>query len=139
MSIRIAACALTLGTICAIGAAQAEPVILSADDLDGVTAAGYAYVDGYKNVDINEQIDKDVKIYKDKYIYQYVDVYGFYADADGAANCYGYGCETITYALTDVDATKFMSTSISGSEAAAEPFPIFKDGYKDDYKGHDAK
>ncbi len=130
MMSKLAIGSLALGGAMALAmAAQAEPMTLDATALDGVTAAGYAYVDGYKNVDINEDIDKHVEIYKDKYIRQYVDVYGFYADADGAANCYGYGCETITYALTDVDATKFMSTSISGSEAAAQPFPFYPDDH----------
>ena len=107
-----------LGTAMTLGTAQADPLTLTSDQMDGVTAAGYAYVDGYKNVDINERIHKKVDIYKQKYILQYVDVYGYYADADGAANCFGYGCETITYALTDTNAFKYMSTSISGSESA---------------------
>ena len=107
-----------LGTVMTLGTVQADPLTLTSDQMDGVTAAGYAYVDGYKNVDINEHINKKVDIYKQKYILQYVDVYGYYADADGAANCFGYGCETITYALTDTNAFKNMSTSISGSESA---------------------
>lgn len=126
-----------LGTAMTLSAAQADPLTLTSDQMDGVTAAGYAYVDGYKNVDINEHITKRVDILKQKYIVQYVDVNGYYADADGAANCFGYGCETITYAIADTNAFRNMSTSISGAESATNFYYDYYDkghgGYGYDY------
>lgn len=114
----------------AAGMAQAEPMKLTDDQMDTVSAAGPAYVDAYKNVDINEYITKNVNINKYKDIYQRVDLYGFYADADGAANCFGIACETITYAIADTNAFEYYSTSVSGAESAAMPFyPIRQPGY----------
>ena len=106
----------------AAGVVQAEPLTLTDSQMDGVSAAGPAYVDAYKNVDINEYIDKNVYIKKYKDIYQRVDLTGFYADADGAANCFGLACETITYAIADTNALEYYSTSVSGAESAAMPF-----------------
>jgi hypothetical protein len=114
--------AILLGSVLAAGAAQAEPLTLSGAQMDSVSAAGPAWVDAWKRVDIQENIDKKVDIYKQKYIQQKVDLFGFYADADGAANCFGVACETLTFAITDTNAFEFYSTSVSGAESAAMPF-----------------
>ena len=108
--------------IVAAGLVQAEPLTLTDSQMDRVSAAGPAYVDAYKNVDINETIHKNVYIDKYKNINQHVDLTGFYADADGAANCFGFACETITYAIADTNALEYYSTSVSGAESAAMPF-----------------
>lgn len=110
------------GVVMAAGVAQAEPLTLTGGQMDTVSAAGPAYVDAYKNVNINEYINKYVDIKKYKDIYQRVDLTGFYADADGAANCFGLACETITYAIADSNAFEYYSTSVSGAESAAMPF-----------------
>ncbi|MEZ5934150.1 MAG: hypothetical protein R3F54_19875 [Alphaproteobacteria bacterium] len=106
----------------AIGIAQAEPVVLSDGQMDVVSAAGPAWVKADKKVYIDEDINKHVDIKKYKHIKQYVDLFGYYADADGAANCFGPACETLTYAITDTNALEYYSTSVSGSESAAMPF-----------------
>ncbi|MGI9487509.1 MAG: hypothetical protein ACR2RF_16850 [Geminicoccaceae bacterium] len=112
-----------------VGVAQAEPVMLTEGQMDVVSAAGPAYVDAKKTVYIDENIHKDVKIRKHKDIYQRVDLFGFYADADGAANCFGAHCETLTFAITDTNALEYYSTSVSGSESAAMPF-VYDRGYQ---------
>lgn len=117
----------------AIGIAQAEPVVLTDGQMDVVSAAGPAWVNAEKDVYIDEQINKHVNIKKYKDIHQRVDLFGYYADADGAANCFGPACETLTYAITDTNALEYYSTSVSGSESAAMPF-YFKP-MKPDY-GH---
>ena len=105
-----------------VGVAQAEPLTLTDGQMDAVSAAGPAYVNADKHVNINENINKHVNIKKYKDIYQRVDLFGFYADADGAANCFGAHCETLTFAITDTNALQYYSTSVSGSESAAMPF-----------------
>lgn len=113
-----------------VGVAQAEPLTLTDGQMDVVSAAGPAYVDATKKVHIDENINKHVDIRKYKDIYQRVDLFGFYADADGAANCFGAHCETLTFAITDTNALEYYSTSVSGSESAAMPF-VYDRGYMD--------
>lgn len=125
---------LIAGSAMVVGVAQAEPLTLSDGQMDIVSAAGPAYVDAYKNVDIHENINKHVNIKKYKDIRQHVDLFGYYADADGAANCFGPHCETLTFAITDTNAFEYYSTSVSGSESAAMPFYYQKGhmgGYED--------
>ena len=112
-----------IGTALAISAAQAEPLTLSVDQLDQVTAAGYAFVDGTLNVRINEDINKRVWI--DKFIkkFQFVDVEGYFAEANGAANCFGsYGCQATSYGIADVHHGEGYATSVSGAEAVTDGF-----------------
>lgn len=128
---KLALSGLVLGAAMAVGTAQAEPLVLEGDDMDQVTAAGYAYVQADKYVNIDEKVRNFTDILKFKNIFQYVDVKGYFAHADGAANCYGYsGCEAGSFAITDVDYTKGMATSVSGSEAATNGFYGNVDGAK---------
>lgn len=113
---------LIAGSAMVVSVAQAEPLTLSDGQMDIVSAAGPAWVDAHKNVNINENINKHVNIKKYKDIYQRVDLFGYYADADGAANCFGPHCETLTFAITDTNALQYYSTSVSGSESSAMPF-----------------
>ncbi len=113
-----------------MGVAQAEPLTLTDDQMDAVSAAGPANIDAKKKVFIDEQINKRVDIKKRKDIYQRVDLIGYYSDADGAANCFGPHCETLTFAITDTNALEFYSTPVSGSESSAMPF-IKDRGYMD--------
>ncbi len=130
--------ALALGAMSST--ALAGPMALTDAQMDGVTAAGFAFVNAQKAVVIDEVITKVATINKEKLILQEVLVDGFYADADAGANCIGSGCQTVTYAITDansftgtetvavnildllqLDLTVPLgfSTSASGSEAAA--------------------
>ncbi|MEM9263648.1 MAG: hypothetical protein AAGA22_08725 [Pseudomonadota bacterium] len=113
---------LIAGSTMIMGVAQAEPLTLTDGQMDVVSAAGPANIDANKRVNIDERINKDVYIKKHKDIYQRVDLFGFYSDADGAANCFGAHCETLTFAITDTNALEYYSTSVSGSESSAMPF-----------------
>ena len=120
---KLAISGLVLGAAMAVGTAQAEPLTLSANDLEGVTAAGFAFVEAHKKVFIDEHIRNTTDIFKLKQVLQLVDVKGYFAHADGAANCVGFsGCEAGSFAITDVDVHKGMATSVSGSEAATSGF-----------------
>ena len=123
---------LALASVMAVGVAQAEPLTLTSNQMDGVTAGGFAFVDAFKNVNIKENIFKRVDIKKTVLKNQKVNVEGFFAEADSGANCIGFGCQSTTFTITDVDSGKFsvdrfgfpifnpgFATSVSGSEAAA--------------------
>jgi hypothetical protein len=125
---KLALSGLALGAAMAVGTAQAEPLTLSADQMDQVTAAGFGFVDfdAHLNKDIN--VDKDVDIDKRVLKLQEVLVQGFFAQADGFANCFdaaGFGCEADTQALVDVNSGSWEATSVSTAEAATSGFSIF--------------
>lgn len=128
---KLALSGLALGAAMIVGTAQAEPLNLSTDQMDQVTAAGYAFVQADKYVNIDEHVRNTTDIFKLKQVLQLVDVKGFFAHADGAANCIGFsGCEAGSYAITDVNAFKGMATSVSGSESATSGFFVRKDSAK---------
>lgn len=128
---RLALSGLALGAAMVVGTAQAEPLNLSADQMDQVTAAGFAFVQADKKVFIDEHVRNTTDIFKLKQVLQLVDVKGYFAHADGAANCVGHaGCEAGSYAITDVDAFKGMATSVSGAESATSGFFRKHDGLK---------
>jgi hypothetical protein len=129
---KIALSTLALASVMAVGVAQAEPLTLTTNQMDEVTAGGNAFVDAVKNVNIKENILKRVDIKKTVLKTQNVNVQGFFAEADGGANCIGFGCQSTTFAITDVNSGTFsldrfgfptfepgFATSVSGSEAAA--------------------
>jgi hypothetical protein len=119
---RLAIPGLLFGSLLVVGAAQAEPMDLSTDLMDGVTAAGHADVKVDLDVWKNKHVDSRVYIEKKKKIYQDVDLDGFFADAEAGSQCLGFACEALTMTVTDVDAFNFEATSYSESEAAAEGF-----------------
>lgn len=122
---------LVLGAAMSVGAAQAEPLDLTPDQMDQVTAAGYAWVQGDHKVNLDQHIRNVTDIFNLKQIYQLVDVKGYYAQANGGANCVGFsGCEAGSYAITDVDAFRGMATSVSGAESATSGFFRKVDGFK---------
>jgi hypothetical protein len=131
---KLALSGLAVGVAMAIGTAQAEPLTLSADQMDQVTAAG----DGYAN--FNANLYSNINTYKNEYISKYVNknqyvyVQGFFGQADAFANCYdgaAYGCQAVTFSATDVDSYKGNVTSVSTSEAATSGFSIFYNGGTD--------
>jgi hypothetical protein len=116
---KLALSSLALGAALAVGTAQAEPLTLSDGQMDDVTAAGFAFVDGFVNVNVQENVFKTVDIFKIKQVLQLVDVQGYFAEATGAANCSGSsGCEALTFAITDVGEAGQFATSLSGAESA---------------------
>jgi hypothetical protein len=124
---------LALGAAMAVGTAQAEPLTLSADQMDQVTAAGFGFVefDAFLNKVVN--VDKTVVIDKTVTKFQDVFVFGLFGEADAFANCFdasGFGCQAVTETFTDAVSgfedteTPFAQvTSVSLSEAATSgPF-----------------
>jgi hypothetical protein len=132
---KLALTSLALGAAMAIGTAQAEPLTLSADQMDEVTAAGFGFVEfeAFLNKEIN--VNKDVNINKEVTKFQDVDVFGLFGEADAFANCFdasGFGCQATTESFTDAvsgfegtDDPFAEVTSVSTSEAATSGFAIF--------------
>ena len=113
---------LALGAAMAVGTAQAEPLTLSADQMDQVTAAG----DGFANFDAtltkNINVTKTVNIQKIVEKFQDIFVFGYFGEADAFANCSdggAFGCQAVTEAFTDVVTETGTVTSVSLAEAAA--------------------
>lgn len=120
---KLAATTFAFGTVLAVGAAQAEPLTLTTDQMDNVTAAGFAFVDGQLNVRITEDILKRVDVLKRIDKFQFVDVEGYFAEANGGANCFSpFGCQSTSFSIVDVHHTSGFATSVSGAEAATDGF-----------------
>jgi hypothetical protein len=112
-----------LGAAMAVGTAQAEPLTLSADQMDQVTAAGEAFTFSDFTADVDTDIFETVDIFKIKQVFQLVDLVGYFADAKSAANAFGPGgSEAITFTQTEADAPAGLTTSVSLSESAADRF-----------------
>jgi hypothetical protein len=128
---KLALSGLALGAAMAVGTAQAEPLTLSADQMDQVTAAG----DGTANFDAtlvtDIQINKDVQIQKIVEKFQDLFVFGYFGEADAFANCSDggvFGCQAVTQAATDVITETGTVTSVSLAESAASgPFDALAD------------
>ena len=123
---------LALGAAMAVGTAQAEPLTLSADQMDQVTAAGSGFVDFDFTVFKDVFANKEEHIFKDVFKSQEVFVQGFFGQADAGANCFdaaAFGCEAITESFTDVvnAPNAWQVTSVSMAEAATSGFSIFID------------
>jgi hypothetical protein len=129
---KLALSGLALGAAMAVGTAQAEPLTLSADQMDQVTAAG----DGFANFDAtltkNINVTKTVNIQKIVEKFQDIFVFGYFGEADAFANCSdggAFGCQAVTEAFTDVVTETGTVTSVSLAEAAASgPFDAVNGG-----------
>jgi hypothetical protein len=122
---KVALSGLALGAAMAIGTAQAEPLTLSAEQMDQVTAAGtgFAQFDAFLNKDIN--VKKEVDIHKTIEKFQDIFVFGYFGEADAFANCNDggfFGCQAVTEAFTDVVTSTGNVTSVSLAESAANFF-----------------
>jgi hypothetical protein len=62
---KLALSGLALGAAMAVGTAQAEPLTLSADQMDQVTAAGFGFVDFDAFLDKTINVTKNVTITKE--------------------------------------------------------------------------
>jgi hypothetical protein len=111
-----------------IGTAVAEPVSLTGDRLDGVTAGTYksppVAIDVYKNVAVN--LYKNINVFNNLYSAPYVK--GNFADAEAAANAYGKDTFSETLTFGEV-AEGYYSRSYSESMAATNGYQ-----YKPHYK-----
>jgi hypothetical protein len=119
---KLALSGLALGAAMVVGAAHAEPLTLSADKMDQVTAAGegFANFDATLNTDIN--VNKQEEILKSVEKFQDVFVFGYLGEADGFANCSdggGIGCQAVTAGYVDAVAETGTVTSVSHAEAAS--------------------
>jgi hypothetical protein len=134
---RLVLSGLAVGAAMAISTAQAEPLTLSADQMDQVTAAGFGLVDFDAFLDKEINVTKTVNIEKVVTKFQEVDVTGLFGEADAFSNCFdasGFGCQATTESFTDA-VSDFTDTgepfaevtSVSLSEAATSGFAIFTD------------
>jgi hypothetical protein len=110
---------LAWGMAMAVGAAQAEPLTLSQDQMDSVTAGGYAFATGDFKWNVYTNVKETTDIFKIKQVLQIVDLKGYFADAKSAANAFGPGAEALTVTQTDANAFQGYATSLSLSESAA--------------------
>jgi hypothetical protein len=129
---RLVLSGLAVGAAMAIGTAQAEPLTLSADQMDQVTAAGFGFVDFDAFLDKTINVTKTVVIDKTVTKFQDVFVAGLFGEADAFSNCFdasGFGCQATTESFTDAIAGTegAQVTSVSLSEAATSGFAIFVD------------
>jgi hypothetical protein len=129
---KLALSGLALGAAMAVGTAQAEPLTLSADQMDQVTAAGVGFVDFDAFLDKEINVTKTVNISKVVEKFQDVFVFGLFGEADAFSNCFdasGFGCQATTESFTDAIAGTegAQVTSVSLSEAATSGFAIFVD------------
>jgi hypothetical protein len=135
---KLALSGLALGAAMAVGTAQAEPLTLSADQMDQVTAAGFGFVDFDAFLDKVINVEKNVLIQKEVFKFQEVLVEGLFGEADAFSNCFdasGFGCQATTESFTDAiagfaedgETPTAQVTSVSLSEAATSGFAIFVD------------
>jgi hypothetical protein len=127
---KVALAGLALGAAMAVGTAQAEPLTLSADQMDEVTAAGFGFAEFDAILNKQITVQKQVLIQKQILKEQVVDVFGLFGESDAFANCFdavGFGCQAVTETFTDAvagtDGTAQV-TSVSLSEAATSGFAI---------------
>jgi hypothetical protein len=95
---------LAMSTAMSLGA-QAEPLKLSGDQLDKVTAAGVADVDTFVNVFKTKFVDVFEFVDVQKFVNSSVFTFGNLAMAQSDANCsHGFfGCVAETQTVTDVN------------------------------------
>jgi len=124
---KLALSGLALAAAMAVGTAQAEPLTLSADQMDEVTAAGNGFANFRATLNKNINVNKRVNIDKNVRKFQDVFVMGYFGEADAFANCRdgaGFGCQAVAESFTDVDTTRGTVTSVSLAEAATSGFAI---------------
>jgi hypothetical protein len=131
---RLVLTGLAVGAAMAVGTAQAEPLTLSADQMDQVTAAGFGFVEFDAFLDKTINVTKTVVIDKTVTKFQDVFVAGLFGEADAFSNCFdasGFGCQATTESFTDAvsgftDTEEPFAevTSVSLSEAATSGFAI---------------
>ena len=112
---------LVLAAALAVGTAQAQPLTLTAQQMDGITAGGYGFttfdLSLYKDARLRTHIDFS----KRADVRTRVETYGVLADAEAGANCAGYfgGCTAETVTAADSNAFYLTGTSASQSVSAS--------------------
>jgi hypothetical protein len=132
--IRLAASTLLVGTVFAVGVAQAEPLTLTEDQMDQVTAAGFGAVNFQWALTKNKNANTTINFTKTAVVRSNVSVQGYLADAEAGADCFGFGCVAETLTGTETDAfgivaepgSRFFgwpsATSVSESVSASNFF-----------------
>lgn len=116
---KLAASGLVIGTVFAIGAAQAEPFPLTANQMDQVTAAGSGFANFNANLNANKNVNSAINFQKRAQVNIAVLISGYLTDAEAFANCAGVACTAETFTGADADAFRGVGTSASQSVAAA--------------------
>jgi hypothetical protein len=119
---KLALSSLALGAAMAVGTAQAEPLTLSAHQMDQVTAAGEGFATFDASLFKDIQVNKQVNIQKVVEKFQDIFVFGYFGEADAFANCNdggSFGCQAVTEAFTDAVTSTGQVTSVSLAESAA--------------------
>lgn len=106
-------------------ASAEQPMELTDDQMDHVTAGGFGFVDvelivtKFKDVfeNVHKRVDKNVNVN--------VNVDGFLADAEAGANCFASNCVAETLTITDARADLFTATAFSESLSAGDPFNFY--------------
>jgi hypothetical protein len=117
---KLALSGLALSAAMTVGTAQAEPLTLSADQMDQVTAGGFGFVEFFADVENFYFSDKFIFFEKFATVTVSTDIDGWLADAEAGANCFGFGCTAETKTLADARADFFTGTAFSSSVAAAD-------------------
>jgi hypothetical protein len=117
---KIALSGLALGAAMTVGAAQAEPLTLSADQMDQVTAGGFGFVEFFADVENLYFSDKLIFFNKFANVTVSTDIDGWLADAEAGANCFGFGCTAETKTLADSNWETFEAVAYSSSIAASD-------------------
>lgn len=124
---KVALSGLILGSGMAVVAAQAEPLTLTANQMDTVTASGFGFADFDAFVDVFKNFETNIEFLKFAEVAVFVDVSGFLADANAVANCIAFGCTAETFTGTDVNIAAeggFTTTAASHSVSAGTLPPL---------------
>lgn len=116
---KLALSALVLGSAMAVTAAQAEPLTLTTDQMDTVTASGFGFASFDAFVFAHKKFDTDIDFDKHARVDSKVDAKGYLADANAVSNCAGWGCTAETFTGADTDAFKGTGTAASHSVSAS--------------------
>ncbi len=112
---------LILGSAMAVTAAQAEPLALTTDQMDTVTASGFGFASFDADVFARKDFDTDIDFNKRARVDSRVHARGYLADANAVANCAGRrGCTAETFTGADTNAFERTGTAASHSVSASD-------------------
>jgi hypothetical protein len=112
---RVVASTIALGILATVGGgAKAEPITLSAADMDQVTAGGKGF-----HLKVHKNQHQNIKLNVEKTVQSLVLLFGHLADAEAAATATGPNTLAETLTLANVSFAHGKSESFSQSIAAA--------------------
>jgi hypothetical protein len=112
---------LVLAAALAVGTAQAQPLTLTANQMDGITAGGNGFANFNLTLNKNANLNTNIRFNKFANVQTTVRTFGALADAEAGANCAGYfgGCTAETVTAADSNAFFLTATSASQSVSAS--------------------